>query len=93
MKIENYREGSPTDKYVAIFDIHWPAQFGMVFKNWKLIRGKKGDFLAGPSFMVETNGEKKFYQYIEFTQEKKKDFEEKVKALLAPFMNESIPNF
>jgi hypothetical protein len=88
MKIENYREANPADKYVAIFDIYLGEQWGLTFHNWKLLKNKKGGyFIAGPSFSVSDDmGGKKWFPFIEFTPEKKQSFDSKVLELLKPFM-------
>lgn len=87
MKIENYREANPADKYVAMFDIYLGDQWGVTFKNWKLIRNKKGGlFISCPSYSVEDGeGGKKWHPFIEFTPEKKSNFEQKVMELLKEF--------
>lgn len=90
MKIENYREQPSEGNVLAIFDIYFET-WQMTFRNWKLIRSKKGTtFVSGPSFSTtELNGEKKFHPLIEFTTEKKRDFETKVMEALQPFLEQS----
>jgi hypothetical protein len=93
MEIENYREQPAGGSVVAIFDIAWPAQFGLTFRNWKLIRSKKGNlFITGPSYSeVQHNGDKKWLPFIDFNKEKKESFEKKVLEALGPFLEQSLP--
>lgn len=87
MEILNYNEQVPGGHIIAIFDIYWGPQFGMTFKKWKLMNGKKGEFVAGPSYSVEGDllGKKDWFPYIEFSREKGPDFQKKVMHLLEPF--------
>lgn len=89
MYIENFKEQPPSGKVMAIFDIRWPPQFGMVFRNWKAIRGKNGYFIAGPSFKeTDSEGVDHYHQLIEFSKEKRMDFEKKVKELLKEYLRD-----
>jgi hypothetical protein len=60
----------------------------MTFKKWRLRQSKKGNYwVQGPSYSVENEkGEKDWLPYIEFSPEKKKDFERKVIEALKPFL-------
>jgi hypothetical protein len=86
MEIVNYREGTPSDKYVGIFDIYLGSVWGVTYRNWRLVHGKHGLFISGPSFSVGEPPDKKYFQYIEFSAEKKKDFENKILDLLKPYL-------
>ncbi len=91
MKIENYREANPNDKFVARFDIFLEDEWSTVYHEWKLIRAKKGNlFISGPAYGVDDGmGGKKYFPFIEFTPEKKQNFEKKVMELLKDFMRPS----
>lgn len=85
--IENYREQNPSEKYIAIFDIAWPHPFGMTFRNWKLFRNQKGEWISGPAFSTEdAEGNKVWSAYIEFSKEKHKDFQKTVLEALKPYI-------
>lgn len=86
MRIENYREQNPASNIIAFFDIYFD-KMGMTLHNLKIIRSKKGNtFIAYPSYGVEDEmGQKKFFPYFSFSEERKRDFEAKVYELLSPF--------
>lgn len=87
MEILNWQDG--LDKVVGTFDIYLGSQWGITYKRWRLIRGKKGHFLSAPSYGVDDgNGKKKWFPYIEMSPEKKHNFETKVMELVKPFLNE-----
>lgn len=87
MKIENYRQGAMGSNILAEFDIYFGEQWGMTFKNWKLIRTRKGGYmLSGPNYSIaDDQGIKKWYPYIEFSPEKKHNFEKKILEMLKDF--------
>jgi len=87
MKIENYREAGPSDKYIAKFDLYIPA-LQMTLHELKLIRSTKGhNFIAMPSFSKEDEfGKKSWFPFIEFSKEKKVEFEKQVMELLKGFV-------
>jgi hypothetical protein len=62
----------------------------MTFKRWKVCRSKKGGYyLASPSYSSEgDNGKKHWHPYIEFSGDKKREFDRKVLDLLKPLVNE-----
>ncbi len=87
MEIVDYKDALPGEKHIGEFSIYFHT-WGMTFKRWKVRRAAKGHlYVSGPAFGVEQDdGQKKFYPYIEFSKEKKADFERKVLELLQPFI-------
>lgn len=93
MEVINYFEQSPTGNVVAIFDFTVPA-LGMVFRNWKLLRGKNGKlFTASPSFSKEINGEKKWNALFEVGENRRKEFNKALMEALNPFLRPSDMQF
>ena len=86
MKVESFRDGSPADKFVAIFDVYIPA-LQMTLANLKLLRSKNNKlFIAFPSYCTEDEmGQKKWTPYIQFSREKKFEFEKAVMEELQQF--------
>jgi len=86
MEIQNYHQGMQGDKTLATFDIYFPAPWCMTWKKWKVIQGKKGSFIVGPSY-AEDDGEggKRFFQYIQLSAEKKTELEKKLREMLKNF--------
>lgn len=87
MQIENFREGSPTDKEACTFDIVLGS--GFVLLNRKLIRGKNGGhFLSWPKYPTQDEfGEKRWSDWEGFSSpQQKKDFEKQVLKELEPFL-------
>jgi len=86
IEIENYREQPPVGNLIAIFDIYLPKE-KVRYRNLKLIRGKRGDFVALPSFVASTDedGRKNFSPYIEFEKEKQKMFFDEILAEITIF--------
>lgn len=86
MEIQNYHSGAQGDKVLATFDIYFPKPWCMTWKKWKVLRGKNGSFIVGPSYGEEDgNGGKRFFQYIQLSSEKKTEFEKQLRELLKPF--------
>lgn len=86
MNIENYREQSPVGPVLAIFDVYVPTM-GLTFKNLKLVKSKKGTtFINYPSYSEEDEmGQKKWFPYVSFSPERKKEFETKLRKELVNF--------
>lgn len=86
MKIENYREANPAEKFIAKFDISLAN--GMMLHEWKVLKGKKGGYFAvAPSFSKEGEfGEKKYFPYITFSREKDEVFKKELMELLKEFV-------
>ncbi len=88
MQVLNYEDvlRNTSSSVIGTFDIFFPG-WGMTFKKWKLIRTKKGSlFACGPAFSTEKpDGMKQYQPYIQFSNEKAKDFQHKILELLAPF--------
>lgn len=83
MEILNYSDGLPGTNLIATFDIYFGPQWGMTFKRWRLLRGKHGPFISGPSYSEDSETGKKIYHpYIEFSKEKKAEFDAKVLSLI-----------
>jgi hypothetical protein len=85
MEILDYKDAMPGEKHLGEFSIY-SKNWGVTFKRWKVRRTAKGHlYVSGPVFGVDqTDGSKKFYPYIEFSN--KKAFEDKVMELLQPFI-------
>lgn len=78
MQIENYRQQPETSTTEAYFDVYFPNS-QCRYRNLRLIRGKKGKFVAMPCFKVETpEGKPQFLPYVEYSEEKGKEFMRKV---------------
>jgi len=78
MQIENFREESPASTTAAYFDIYFP-QAKCTYRNWRIIRGKKGKFISAPAFKVTMpDGSYQFLPYIEYSEERGKEFMKKV---------------
>lgn len=95
MKIENYREQGPGSYFVALFDVYLDKAH-LRLRNMKLCVSKKGiHFLGYPSFGVEGEDKEKkqWTPYFEFSDEKKKDFEDTVFEELGPFVRGPINRF
>lgn len=81
MEILNYvvSENPPT---IATFSVHIPA-LKLHLHKLRVMRSKKGHiFISYPSWMEDQHGTKKYFPYLEFEIEKKKEFEAKVFELL-----------
>jgi hypothetical protein len=89
MKIENYAEANPADKYVAEFSVYLPA-IGITIHKFRVLRGKKGGFyFVYPSYgkpTVHPEEKRQYFPYFEFTSERKKEFDAKVNELLKEFV-------
>jgi DNA-binding cell septation regulator SpoVG len=78
LQIENYRQESPASSTAAYFDIHFPAS-RCTYRNFRIVRGKKGMFVAPPSFKkMMPDGSSTYVPYIEFSEEKGKEFMKKI---------------
>lgn len=88
MKIENWKDAPQDAKFIASFDVYLPNST-MTLRNLKLAIAKTGrHYFQWPSFCVEDGmGNKKWVPYYEFSQEKKREFEEKLKQEIIPLMN------
>ena len=95
MNVENYREQSPNEKFIALFDLYLP-KIALTFRNLKLCKNKYGKhFIGYPSFLVheDESGKKIFGKYAEFSKERQKAFEDEIFNALAPFVKEPISRF
>lgn len=88
MEILNFRD-VPNDPYtIGTFDIYFGPKSGMTLKKYKLLRSKKGHiYFSGPAYRVDfPDGSKKWEPYVEFNEERGKDFKDAVMEALKPFM-------
>lgn len=94
MKIENYCETSqntvPKPYHLAEFSVSIPA-LGLTIHKFRLLRAKNGGYyFTAPQYFLpnpdDPNGKKLKYPFIEFTGERKADFEKKVMELLKEFV-------
>lgn len=76
MKIQNVKR---IDKGVLILkcDVEF-EEWGLTIRECVVMNGKNGMWVSLPSRTYEQNGEKKYYNLIIFTKEKKKAFDEAV---------------
>ena len=87
MEIINYQDGLTGTNVLATFDIYFGPEWGMTLHKWKLLKGKNGPFIAGPSYSeTDLVGQKRYFPYIEFSKEKKAAFDAKVMGLLKGFV-------
>lgn len=95
MEIHNYREQAPGGWFVGLFDVYLP-KVQLTFKNLKLCVSKQGKhFIGYPSFSEESDidGKKKWIPFFEFSQERKKEFENGVMEAIGPFVKGGIVRF
>lgn len=87
MQIKNFKKALNHENYVAEFSIEIP-QWNMTFHKFKVRSSKQGHmFISGPSFSEEVvGGEKKWCNFVEFSKEKKFDFDKKVMELIEPLL-------
>ena len=87
MEINNYREQPAGAKFIAYFDVYFPA-LQLTLRNLKLIRSQKGHhFIGFPAFCEDFHGaEKKFIPYMEFSKDRGQEFQTKCKELLEDMM-------
>lgn len=87
MEILNWKDGTLTSNVVGIFDIYLGPKWGMTFKNFRLIRTKKGSLILGfPSYSIDNEpGKKTWIPYIDLSPEKKEAFTKEVMELVKPF--------
>lgn len=91
--IEEFKQQNASSNIVAIFDVYLPKLMCR-YRNIKLIKGKKGHFVAFPSFCTtdEFTGEKKFTPIIEYDKERQMELNKKIMEALKPFVsNEAAP--
>lgn len=78
MQIENIREEPPSSSTSIYFDIYFP-NVQCTYRNWRVVRGKKGKFVAAPCFKKDgPEGQPTYVPYIEYSAEKGKEFMKKV---------------
>jgi hypothetical protein len=87
LEIENYKENSSSASTLAEFSVYI-APYRLRFHRLRLIKTKSGKLIIGlPSYGVDQpDGQKKWHPYIEWSQEKGKEFHAKVMEALTPFM-------
>lgn len=89
MEILNYRDVVDKPNVIGEFDVYLPGMQLTLFRM-KVVRTKTGKtFSNAPSYMVEVAGAKKFYPYYSFSEEKQREFNEKIMELLKPFLERS----
>ncbi len=86
MEIHNYSEALPGGNLIATFDVYLGSQWGITYRRIRLMRGKRGVFIAMPSYCEESDGVKKYFPYVDMSKEKKKAFEDKVMEFLKPYL-------
>jgi len=87
MEILNF-EHQPSGSFaIATFDIYFGPAWGMTLRKFRLCKSKNGhSFIQSPSYKKgEENGKPIFAPYVDFSQEKGKDFSKNVMDLLKPF--------
>jgi hypothetical protein len=85
MEINNFQEEPQGQRVIATFDLYLGPQWGITYKRLKLVKGKHGPFIQMPCYCEETDGQKRFYPYVEMSREKKAVFDAKVMDLIKPF--------
>jgi hypothetical protein len=87
MEILNYEKQAAGGFTVAVFTVYLPSA-NLSLHKVRLNRSKKGNlFVSLPSFGVEQpDGSKKWMPYMEWSQEKGREFNEKVMEALKPFL-------
>ena len=87
IRIENYRSENQGST-IAIFDIYL-EKLQLTLRNWKLIRTKKGQlFVSAPAFgqphPTDEFVKKTWIPYVEWSEERNKDFQAKVLEAVRP---------
>jgi hypothetical protein len=87
MEILNYEEQPKGSFNISIFTVYLPNAHLSIHKV-RLNRSKKGHlFISLPAFGIDQpDGSRKWQPYIEWFQEKGKEFNEKVLEALKPFL-------
>jgi len=89
LEILNFRDTIDRPNILAEFDIYIASIHLTLFKM-KLVKTKTGKiFPNAPAYMVEVAGAKKFFPYYSFSEEKQREFNEKIMELLKPFLERS----
>lgn len=85
MQIKNFKEinkGSLIAKFDIFFD-----KMGMSIRDCALMQSGSRQWVGMPSRQYQDeHGEKKFYAYVVFSQEKRDSFQHKCLELLRPFL-------
>lgn len=89
MEILNYCESGKQTSTVATFSVYIPA-WRLTFHKMRLIRAKNGNmFLGFPSYSTDgLHGNKLWHSYVELSEEKAKEFNNRVLEALKPFVKE-----
>lgn len=91
MEIKNWREQSTIGPVLAIFDVYFPKTTE-VKRNIKYMLSKKGsNYFSFPSFSEEDDqGNKKWYPYYSYSEERQKDFINALYEAISPFVKGPI---
>ena len=81
MIIENYRKFDNHKTEIARFDVIL-ENIGLTLHEFKVVRGKNGWFIAPPNFSYEKAGVKMWAPYFSVSENRKKEFFEKLKDLV-----------
>lgn len=85
MQIKNFKEVNK-GSLIAKFDIFFD-KMGMSIRECALMRSGSKEWIGMPSRQYQDeHGEKKFYAYVIFSQEKRDAFHKKCLELLEPFL-------
>ena len=90
MEIENFRKskGSANPSELARFDVVL-EKIGVTLHEFKVLRSKNdGWFVTPPNFSNEKDGVKTWHPYFSITEERKKEFFDKMKELVKVKMEE-----
>jgi hypothetical protein len=82
MRIENYRPQENNANEVARFDV-FLDKAGIVLHEFRVVKKKEGGwFVSPPNFSSEIEGVKKWLPYVSITEQRKKDFFDKIHELV-----------
>lgn len=85
MQIKNFKELNK-GALIAKFDLYF-ENMGMSIRDCAFMRSGSKEWIGMPARQYQDEmGEKKFFAFVTFSQEKYGSFQEKCKALVKPFM-------
>jgi len=85
MRINNFKK-MDKGSLVAKFDIEF-EEWGFTIRECMIMNGKNGQWLSLPSRQYEADGQKKYYDLVVFTKEKKQQLTDHVLARLKHELN------
>ncbi len=76
----------------AKFDLYFP-KMGVTWREFALMEGNKGRFIAPPSRQFsDQEGKKRYFSFLFFDEGKRESFQSKVMELLVPLIQQEQPS-